>query len=202
MLNDRSKNRSVGIAVFTIFTLLLLGSFAPSCIQAEEPGSAPYVKANGNGIIEPGENAQEELARAAQNPVASMISLPFQNNTNFNFGPQDKTQNILNIQPVWPFALNDKWNLITRTIVPVVSQPETAPGTDREFGIGDTVFTAFFSPKNSGKWIWGAGPALLIPTNTDDYLGPDKWPGQGSRQSAGAPTGPPNRPSRSSTSSA
>ena len=92
-----------------------------------------------------------DLAKATQNPLATMISLPFQNNTNFNFGPQDKTQNILNIQPVWPFALNDKWNLITRTIVPVVSQPATAPGTDREFGIGDTTFTAFFSPRASGK---------------------------------------------------
>jgi hypothetical protein len=175
MHNGRQKSTCVVIVVFAIFTLLLIGSFSPSSIQAEEPGSAPYVKANGNGIIEPGEDAQEELARAAQNPVASMISLPFQNNTNFNFGPQNKTQNILNIQPVWPFALNDKWNLITRTIVPVVSQPATAPGTDREFGIGDTKFSAFFSPRGSGKWIWGAGPVLLIPTNTDDYLGPDKW---------------------------
>jgi len=153
MLDDRSKNRYVVIAVFTVFTLFMLGSFAPFSIQAEEPGSAPYAKANGNGIIEPGENATEELARASQNPVASMISLPFQNNTNFNFGPHDKTQNILNIQPVWPFALNDNWNLITRTIVPVVSQPATEPGTDREYGIGDTTFTAFFSPRDSGKWI-------------------------------------------------
>jgi hypothetical protein len=100
MLNDRSKNRYVDVAVFTTFTLLLLGSFAPSTAQAEESGSAPYVKANGNGIIEPGENETEELARAAQNPVASMISLPFQNNTNFKFGLQEKTQNILIIQPV------------------------------------------------------------------------------------------------------
>jgi hypothetical protein len=175
MPNDRSKSTCVVIAVFTIFTLLLLGSVAPSTAQAEESGSAPYVKANGNGIIEPGENATEELARASQNPVASMISLPFQNNTNFNFGPHDKTQNIFNIQPVWPFALNDEWNLITRTIVPLVFQPATEPGTDREHGIGDTIFTAFFSPRDSGKWIWGAGPALLIPTNTDDHLGQDKW---------------------------
>ncbi|MEN8779570.1 MAG: hypothetical protein ABF292_00585 [Desulfobacterales bacterium] len=175
MRNGRPKTPYGVIAVFTIFTLLFLGVASPSYTLAEEPGSTPYVKADGDGIIEPGENAQEELARAAQNPVASMISLPFQNNTNFKFGPQEKTQNILNIQPVWPFALNDKWNLITRTIVPVVSQPETAPGTDRDFGIGDTTFTAFFSPKNSGKWIWGVGPVLLIPTNTDDRLGPDKW---------------------------
>jgi hypothetical protein len=86
----------------------------------------------------------EELAKAAQNPIASLISLPLQNNTNFSFGPQEKTQNILNVQPVLPFELTDKWNLITRTILPLISQPETAPGTERTFGLGDTTFTAFF----------------------------------------------------------
>jgi hypothetical protein len=117
----------------------------------------------------------EDLARAAQNPVASLISLPFQNNTNFDVGPQEKTQNIMNIQPVWPFDLNDDWNLITRTIVPVISQPAFTPDQDREFGLGDTVFTAFVSPKDSGKWIWGVGPALLLPTSTDDRLGAGEW---------------------------
>ena len=72
----------------------------------------------------------EELAKAAQNPIASMISLPFQNNTNLNIGPNDQTQNIMNIQPVWPFAINDDWNFITRTIVPVVSNPSVLTGPD------------------------------------------------------------------------
>jgi len=129
----------------------------------------------GDGIIEAGENETGELARAAQNPVASMISLPFQNNTNFNFGPQEKTQNVLNIQPVWPFELNEDWNLITRTILPVVSQPAFTPSQDRKNGLGDTLFTAFFSPKESGQWIWGVGPALLLPTSTDDRLGAGEW---------------------------
>jgi hypothetical protein len=101
--------------------------------------------ADGDGIIQPGENADEELAKAAQNPVADLISLPLQNNTNFNFGPEEKTQNILNIQPVWPFSLTEEWNVITRTIVPVISQPELFPGDDRENGLGDTTFTAFLS---------------------------------------------------------
>jgi hypothetical protein len=129
----------------------------------------------GDGIIEAGEDETEELARAAQNPVASMISLPFQNNTNFNFGPREKTQNILNIQPVWPFSLTEDWNLITRTIVPIISQPAFTSSQDRENGLGDTVFTAFFSPKDSGDWIWGAGPVLLLPTSTDDRLGAGEW---------------------------
>jgi hypothetical protein len=139
------------------------------------PNLPAHNTADGDGIIEPGENPEEELAKAAQNPVASLISLPFQNNTNFNFGPEEKTQNILNIQPVWPFSLTKDWNLITRTIVPVISQPELFPGDDRENGLGDTTFTAFLSPAEPGKWIWGAGPVFLLPTATDDKLGNEKW---------------------------
>ena len=130
---------------------------------------------DGDGIIEAGEDKTNELARAVQNPVASLISVPFQNNTNFNVGPREKTQNILNIQPVLPFELNEDWNLITRTILPVISQPAFTPMEDRENGLGDTVFTAFLSPKDSGRWIWGAGPVLLLPTSTDDRLGAGEW---------------------------
>ena len=117
----------------------------------------------------------EALAKAAQNPIASMISLPFQNNTNLNIGPNDETQNILNIQPVWPFAINDDWNVITRTIIPVVSQPDIFTGEGRVNGIGDTVFTAFLSPSAPSEITWGAGPVILMPTATDDTLGQDTW---------------------------
>lgn len=82
---------------------------------------------------------------------------------------------MLNIQPVWPFSLNEEWNLITRTIVPVISQPEFIPGDGRTDGLGDINFTAFFSPAKPGKWIWGVGPVLLLPTATDDVLGTEKW---------------------------
>ena len=129
----------------------------------------------GDGIIEPGEDSTEELARAVQNPVASLISVPFQNNTNFNFGPREKTQNVMNIQPVVPFSLSEKWNLITRTILPIISQPAFTLNQNRKDGVGDTLFTAFFSPKDSGSLIWGAGPAILIPTSTDDRLGAGEW---------------------------
>ena len=163
------------IAAFVILLVLLIVS--PSTLRADETNNDTdnYIRGDGDGIIEPGENEEAELARAAQNPIASMISLPFQNNTNLNFGPKDKTQNVLNIQPVWPFELNENWNLITRTIIPVISQPETGPRTEREFGLGDTTFSAWLSPKDSGKWIWGVGPVFLVPTNTNDYLGADAW---------------------------
>ena len=121
-----------------------------------------------DGIVE-----ESDLAKAAQNPVGDLISLPFQNNMNFDVGPADRTQNILNIQPVWPIGISKNWNLITRTILPVISQP--APGSDRTFGLGDLNFTGFFSPKMPGKVIWGVGPALVFPTATDDVLGSEKF---------------------------
>ena len=119
------------------------------------------------------DSSESDLAKAAQNPIANLISLPFQNNTNFNFGPTEKTQNILNIQPVYPITLGENWNLITRTILPVVSQP--LPDGDRKNGLGDTTFTGFFSPRNSGSLTWGIGPVVLIPTATDEALGSDQW---------------------------
>jgi hypothetical protein len=121
------------------------------------------------------EMSAEELAKLAQNPVGNLISLPFQNNTNFNFGPDKGTQNILNIQPVIPISVNADWNIITRTIVPVISMPSLGPGIDSTNGIGDTVLTAFLSPANPGQWIWGAGPVLQIPTNTSEELGNKNW---------------------------
>ncbi len=133
------------------------------------------------------QKSAEELAKAAQNPVADMISLPFQNNTNFGYGPDDDVQNILNIQPVWPFRISPEWNLITRTILPVVYQPDltlpvkVAPGVvedvnvDGAFGLGDLNETLYFSPAKPGKLIWGVGPTFSFPTATDNVLGTGKW---------------------------
>ncbi|MEE8626147.1 MAG: hypothetical protein V3T19_12465, partial [Acidiferrobacterales bacterium] len=154
----------------TSVVLVLIIMMSPHIVLAEN------VVADGDGIIEPGENPVEEMAKAAQNPVADLISLPFQNNTNFGFGPDDDIQNVLNIQPVIPFHLSENWNLITRTIVPLINQPEVVQGTGDEFGLGDINFTAFFSPKNPTKGIiWGAGPIFAFPTATDEKLGSEKW---------------------------
>ena len=121
------------------------------------------------------ELSAEELAKLAQNPVGNLISLPFQNNTNLNFGPEKGTQNILNIQPVIPVSIDKDWNIITRTIVPVIWNPALGPDIDSRSGIGDTVFTAFLSPANPGHWIWGAGPVVQIPTNSNAELGNKNW---------------------------
>jgi hypothetical protein len=116
------------------------------------------------------------LAQAAQNPIAAMISVPFQYNLNFDTGPLGKTQHLLNIQPVYPINLNSDWNLITRTIVPLISQPAFAAGQDREFGLGDLQFSAFLSPKAAvGGWVWGMGAIAQLNTATDDRLGQGVW---------------------------
>ena len=116
-----------------------------------------------------------DLAKQSQNPVGSLISLPFQNNTNFGYGPGDDVQNILNIQPVIPVSLSKKWNLINRTIIPVMYQPEVVTGVGSTTGIGDTSYTGFISPREPGNLIWGAGPVISIPTSTDDALGSGEW---------------------------
>jgi hypothetical protein len=119
------------------------------------------------------ELSAEELAKLAQNPVGNLVSVPFQNNTNLNLGPDKRTQNILNIQPVIPISVSDEWNIITRTIVPVISQP--LPDGERTNGVGDAVLTAFLSPARPGRWIWGAGPVMQIPTNSNSDLGNRNW---------------------------
>ena len=120
-------------------------------------------------------NDSTELAKKTQNPIADLISLPFQWNVGFDTGPDNHTSSVLNIQPVIPLHLNDNWNLIARTIVPVVNQ-QPVGGLDRqEWELGNTQFSGFFSPKNSGDWIWGFGPIFEFPTHTNDVLNSDNY---------------------------
>ena len=121
------------------------------------------------------ESQTEKLAKETQNPVANLISVPFQNNFNFGIGPNDATQWVLNVQPVIPITLNKDWNLITRTIIPIINQPSPAAGIPSAFGLGDINPSLFLSPANSGKLIWGVGPTMTFPTATDSLLGNGKW---------------------------
>lgn len=121
------------------------------------------------------EMSAEELAKLAQNPVGNLISVPIQYNANLNTGPLKGTQSVLNIQPVIPISVNDEWNVITRTIIPLISNPAFAPGDDRVNGFGDIQFTAFLSPAKPGAFIWGAGAVVQLPTHSNSELGNNNW---------------------------
>lgn len=149
------KEFRITTLLFAALTILGIVAFTHA-VRAEEEGTA-------------------DLAKKTQNPVSDLISLPLQNNINFGVGPGDDVQNVLNIQPVIPLKLSEDWNLITRTIVPVIYQSELVRGTGSEFGLGDINTTLFLSPAKPGKVIWGVGPIFSFPTATDKVLGTDKW---------------------------
>jgi hypothetical protein len=110
----------------------------------------------------------DELAKKSQNPIADMMSLPFQYNVFYGGALGNSTMSVLNIQPVIPTSLNKDWNLITRAIVPLISMP-TSKGNIS--GTGDSTLSFFFSPKNTGATTWGVGPVFQIPTASDGALG-------------------------------
>lgn len=114
--------------------------------------------------------SEEDMAKAAQNPVANMYSFPLQNNTLFDVGPYGRNQNVLNVQPVIPIPIGSKINMINRIVMPIITQPsftEDASST----GLGDFVYTAWLSPSKSGKIIWGLGPVIQLPTATSAEFG-------------------------------
>lgn len=124
---------------------------------------------------QPSEDEATRLAKQVQNPVASLIAVPFESNWKTNAGAFDRTQYTLTIKPVYPQTLDEEWNWIHRALIPVMDQPRLFEGGYDRFGLGDVTYQGFLSPAKPGKLIWGAGPVVTFPTATDDVLGSGKW---------------------------
>jgi hypothetical protein len=140
--------------------LVAIALYAAPLRAADDPGSS---------------ESADALAKQTQNPVADLISVPFQNNFAFNAGPEERSIYLLNVQPVIPIRITENWNLITRIIVPILNVPELAPGLGSASGLGDINPTFFLSPAKSKKFIWGIGPTFTLPTASDSLLGSGKW---------------------------
>ncbi|TDW50075.1 hypothetical protein EV144_102509 [Flavobacterium sp. 270] len=153
----KNKKRYAGIKLFCSIICFLFSFFA---VAQEEPAKS-------------GASAQE-LADKLANPVATLISVPFQNNINYGIGLFNGSKYTINFQPVIPFKLTDNLNLITRYVIPIVDQRDITGDNTHEFGLSDATITAFFAPKTK-KIILGIGPAFLVPTATEKFLGTEKF---------------------------
>ena len=149
--------------------MIRLADFIRLLVAAAIVGSVALWAADATAV----DSSNEDLARKTQNPVANMISVPFQNNTNLNYGPDRGVQNVMNFQPVVPFNVSPEFNVITRSILPVIANPSLGPRVGAVGGVGDLQFTAFVSPASPTKWVWGAGPIIQLPTHTAANLGND-----------------------------
>lgn len=156
------------LRLLAIITLCVFWSLGQAYSQ-DAPGNTPASPTKGTAL------SDEELLKAAQNPVADLISVPILNTTNFNIGPYNRVQNVLAFQPVIPLNLSDNWMLINRIILPITWQPYPDQGSGGQFGLGDMAPSFFLAPRNPGSVIWGVGPAMVIPTATSDILGQGKF---------------------------
>jgi len=168
-------NRSIALAILSLVATTASAADLTPPLLTLDATTAPAPE-HPSADDEPAPNSEGELVKKLNNPIASLISVPFQYNLDFGIGPRNATKNTLNIQPVIPISISKDWNVIVRTIVPVIYQDSPADGTPSVWGLGDTTQSFFFSPKDPVHgWIVGAGPVFLWPTATNDSLGTGKW---------------------------
>jgi len=166
------KGPNVLLAMLAIGLLAGTGTASAQQASASDPAAASAA-APPPAAAEGTDNA--ELAKKLSNPIADLVSLPFQFNWENGIGPLDLTRYILNIQPVMPFSLNKKTNMIVRVIAPIVSQPAPpVPGGVAASGVSDVLTSFFFSPTKSAV-VWGIGPVVSVPSTTVPTLGTEKW---------------------------
>jgi len=149
-----------------------------SAVAAEPLASEPADHSTQASPTEAGpeEGGGAELAKKLSNPVANLISVPVQSNFDFGYGADNSGFRMtINVQPVIPITLNKDWNLITRTILPIIYQNGVSAPDQSKFGLGDTVLSLFASRSSTEPFIWGVGPAFMLRTDTSPVLGTEKW---------------------------
>lgn len=155
--------------VVWLFVCVTCATTIPSAVRAQSSTGAPAQQA------EPSAGSDADLAKQLSNPVASLVAVPLQFNWDQPVGIDDDTRLTLNFQPVIPLALNSDWNMIVRWIMPYIAQPRLFEGGVPSSGLSDVVASVFFSPATPGRFIWGAGPVVLLPMTADPVLGSAKW---------------------------
>lgn len=164
----RNSSEPLALVAFLLVTAPLFAQDTPAGPEGTSVATEPTPVVTVN---------TDALRKAAQNPVASLISIPVQNSNNFGIDPGYRTQDVLNVQPVIPVKASDNWNLIIRWVTPIIYQPVPAASPAPEtgvYGFGDMQPTFVFSPSKPHKLIWGTGPILQLPTATSQYLGQGK----------------------------
>ena len=149
------------ISCLSLILFALFFSLTTHSLKAQEATAPPAASA-------------EELAKKLANPIANLISVPIQSNWDVGIGAFNGSKLVVNVQPVIPITLSPKLNLITRWILPIVSQFDITGEDTQQGGLGDAVITGFLSPSQSSL-TWGVGPAILVPTATDAVLGSEKF---------------------------
>jgi hypothetical protein len=150
-------------------------SLGLSLAANDQDGQTPSAGQDAPPSTKDEDGSHSDLAKQTQNPVADLISLPFQNNALFGQGRDDSVAYNLNIQPVIPMNVTEDWNWIHRAIIPINYLPSTDHGIGSTGGLGDIQYQGYLSPAKPGKIIWGLGPVVQFPSATDERLGTEKW---------------------------